>query len=130
LSDASHPAELGYHPGHGWAGVEGETAVLGITAYAQDQLGEIVFFHPPEVGAELRRGSAYGEIESIKAASDVVAPLSGEVLEVNETVSAAPDTVNRDPYGAGWLIRMRISEAGEVDSLLDAAGYEALIASG
>jgi glycine cleavage system H protein len=107
--------------------VEGEEATLGITWYAQDSLGELVHYEPPEVGAVVAKESAYGEVESVKAVSDVIAPLSGEILEVNQKVVDEPETVNEDPYGEGWLVRIRLSDAGEVDSLLDVAGYRQLL---
>jgi glycine cleavage system H protein len=120
----SYPEDLRYHPEHDWARIEGDEAVLGITWFAQDSLGELVHFEAPEVGATLTAGSSYGEVESVKAVSDLVSPLSGEVLEVNAAVVDAPETVNADPYGAGWLIRIRMSDTTEVDALLDASGYE------
>jgi glycine cleavage system H protein len=123
----TYPEELRYHPEHDWARVEGEEATLGITWYAQDSLGELVHYEPPEVGAVVAKESAYGEVESVKAVSDVIAPLSGEILEVNQKVVDEPETVNEDPYGEGWLVRIRLSDAGEVDSLLDVAGYRQLL---
>jgi glycine cleavage system H protein len=119
----SYPEELKYHEEHDWARVEGEEAVLGITWFAADALGELVHFEPPEPGSNVTKGQSYGEVESVKAVSDVIAPLSGEVLEVNQQVVDAPETVNEDPYGNGWLVRIRFSDAGEVDALLDAAAY-------
>jgi glycine cleavage system H protein len=107
--------------------VEGDEATLGITWYAQDSLGELVHYEPPEVGATLAKESMYGEVESVKAVSDVIAPLSGEVLEVNQKVVDEPETVNEDPYGEGWLVRIRLSDPGEVGALLDAAGYQQLL---
>ncbi len=124
----SYPDDLKYHPEHDWARVEGDEAVLGITWFAQDALGELVHFEPPQVGAALRKDESYGEVESVKAVSDLIAPLSGEVLEVNERVVEAPETVNDDPYGAGWLVRIRLSDTAEVDALLDLAAYEHLLA--
>ena len=123
----SYPDELRYHREHDWARIEGEEAVLGITWYAQDALGELVHFEPPEAGAEVEQDGAYGEVESVKAVSDVVAPLSGEVLEVNAAVVDAPETVNEDPYGDGWLVRIRMSDASQADELLDADAYRALL---
>ena len=120
----TYPDELRYHPEHDWARVEGDEAMLGITWYAQDSLGELVHYEPPEVGATVTKGSTYGEVESVKAVSDVIAPLSGEILEVNQKVVDAPETVNEDPYGEGWLIRVRLSNAAEVDALLDADAYK------
>ena len=119
----TYPDELRYHTAHDWARVEGDEATLGITWYAQDSLGELVHYEPPDVGATVAKESAYGEVESVKAVSDVIAPLSGDVLEVNQKVVDEPGTVNEDPYGDGWLVRIRLSDPGEVDSLLDAAGY-------
>ena len=124
----SYPDDLRYHPDHDWARVEGEEAVLGITWYAQDALGELVHYEAPEVGSTLRKDGAYAEVESVKAVSDVIAPLSGEVLEVNQKVVDEPETVNEDPYGAGWLVRIRLADAGEADGLLDVAAYKAHIA--
>jgi glycine cleavage system H protein len=124
----SYPDDLRYHREHDWARVEGEEAVLGITWFAQDSLGELVHFEAPEVGATVAKDASYGEVESVKAVSDIVSPLSGEVLEVNQAVVDAPETVNDDPYGEGWLIRIRLSEPAEADSLLDAAAYTAHVA--
>ena len=123
----SYPDGLQYHKEHDWARVEGDEAVLGITWFAQDALGELVHFEAPEVGSTIAKDSSYGEVESVKAVSDVIAPLSGEILEVNQAVVDAPETVNEDPYGAGWLLRIRLSNSGELDSLLDAAAYGQLI---
>jgi glycine cleavage system H protein len=123
----SYPDELRYHSEHDWARVEDGEATLGITWFAQDALGELVHYEPPEEGAEVKRGSSYGEVESVKAVSDLIAPLSGVVAEVNEKVVAGPETVNEDPYGDGWLIRIRVSEPSEVDDLMDAAGYREFI---
>jgi glycine cleavage system H protein len=128
-ADESYPDELLYHAEHDWARIDGEEAVLGITWFAVDALGELVHFEPPEVGASVTKDRAYGEVESVKAVSDVIAPLSGEVLEVNEKVVDAPETVNEDPYGNGWLIRIRLAEPSERDQLLDVAGYRELLAS-
>ena len=124
----SYPDDLKYHEEHDWARVEGDEAVLGITWFAADALGELVHFEPPEVGATVTKNQSYGEVESVKAVSDVIAPLSGEVLEVNEQVVGAPETVNEDPYGNGWLIRIRLSDPGEVDALLDVGAYRELLA--
>jgi glycine cleavage system H protein len=120
----SYPDDLRYHPEHDWARVEGEEATLGITWFAQDALGELVHFEAPEEGATLTKDQAYAEVESVKAVSDVIAPLSGEVLEVNRSVADAPETVNDDPYGDGWLVRVRLTDAGEADALMDAAAYK------
>ncbi|MBV8479742.1 MAG: glycine cleavage system protein GcvH [Actinobacteria bacterium] len=125
----SYPDDLRYHEEHDWARVEGDEAVLGITWFAADALGELVHFEAPAVGATVTKDAAYGEVESVKAVSDVVSPLSGEVLEVNETVVDAPETVNLDPYGAGWLLRIRLSNPSEVDALLDVEAYRQVLAS-
>jgi glycine cleavage system H protein len=124
----SYPDELKYHEEHDWARVEGEEAVLGITWFAADALGELVHFEPPEPGSNVTKGQSYGEVESVKAVSDVIAPLSGEVLEVNQQVVDAPETVNEDPYGSGWLVRIRYADAEEVDALLDAEAYRQVLA--
>ena len=124
MADASYPDDLKYHAEHDWARVEGETATLGITWYAQDQLGEVVFFDPPQVGATTSKDQPYAEIESVKAVSDVVSPLSGEIVAVNEALSDAPEKVNEDPYGDGWLVKLRLSDVSEVDDLMDASTYE------
>jgi glycine cleavage system H protein len=120
----SYPDDLRYHGEHDWARVEGGEATLGITWFAQDALGELVHFEAPEEGATLTKDQAYAEVESVKAVSDVIAPLSGEVLEVNRGVADAPETVNDDPYGEGWLVRVRLSDPGEADALMDAAAYK------
>jgi glycine cleavage system H protein len=124
VAEASYPSDLKYHPEHDWARVEGEVATCGITWYAQDQLGEVVYFDPPDVGSTISKDQPYAEVESVKAVSDVVAPLSGEVLEVNDALSDDPDKVNDDPYGEGWLVKIRLSDPSEVDDLMDAASYE------
>jgi glycine cleavage system H protein len=123
----SYPDELKYHQEHDWARVEGNEATLGITWFAQDSLGELVHYEPPEQGAEIVRDSSYGEVESVKAVSEVISPVSGEVIEVNEKVVAAPETVNEDPYGDGWLVRVRLSDPAEADALLDATAYKQLL---
>jgi len=128
VAAADYPDDLRYHRDHDWARVEGDEATLGITWYAQDSLGELVHYEPPEQGQTVQAGTSYGEVESVKAVSDVIAPLSGEVLEVNAKAVDAPETVNADPYGDGWLIRIRLSNAAEVDELLDAAAYRELVA--
>jgi glycine cleavage system H protein len=125
----SYPDDLRYHAEHDWARVEGDEAVLGITWYAQDSLGELVHFEPPEPGTETRKDTSYGEVESVKAVSDVVAPLSGEILEINAKAVETPEVVNDDPYGEGWLVRIRLSAPAEVDDLLDAAAYRAHVAA-
>jgi glycine cleavage system H protein len=124
LADASYPPDLSYHEEHDWARIEGDTATFGITWYAQDQLGEVVFFDPPQVGKTLRKGDPYAEVESVKAVSDVIAPLSGEIIEVNEALATAPEAINEDPYESGWMVKVRLSDPSEVDSLMDAAGYQ------
>ena len=124
----SYPEGLKYHAEHDWARIEGDEAVLGITWFAQDALGELVHFEAPEVGSTITKDSSYGEVESVKAVSDVIAPLSGEILEVNAKVVEAPETVNDDPYGQGWLIRIRLSASSEVDQLLDLHAYEQVLA--
>jgi len=124
----SYPDDLKYHSEHDWARVEGDEAVLGITWFAQDALGELVHYEAPAPGSTVSKDSSYGEVESVKAVSDIIAPLSGEVLEVNQAVVDAPETVNDDPYGAGWLIRVRLSDPAEVDSLLDAESYKQVLA--
>ena len=124
----SYPDDLKYHEEHDWARVEGDEAVLGVTWFAADALGELVHFEAPEPGASVAKDSSYGEVESVKAVSDLIAPLSGEVLEVNQAVVDAPETVNEDPYGNGWLIRIRLSDASEVDALLDLAAYKQVLA--
>jgi glycine cleavage system H protein len=127
LAEASYPDELIYHAEHDWARVEGEQATFGITWYAQDSLGEVVFFDPPEVGATIAKGASYAEVESVKAVSDVIAPLSGEVVEVNEALADAPEKINEDPYGEGWLVKVKLSDSGEAESLLSAADYRNLL---
>jgi len=124
----SYPEGLKYHAEHDWARIEGDEAVLGITWFAQDALGELVHFEAPEVGTTITKDTSYGEVESVKAVSDVIAPLSGEILEVNAKVVEAPETVNDDPYGEGWLIRVRLSDSSEVDQLLDLHAYEQVLA--
>jgi glycine cleavage system H protein len=128
VADETYPDDLRYHPEHDWVRVEGEEAVFGITWYAQDALGEVVYYDPPEIGAVVVRDESYGELESVKAVSDIIAPASGEVLAVNEAVREAPETVNGDPYGTGWLIRVRLADPSEVDSLMDAEAYRAYLA--
>ena len=120
MADATYPDDLLYHPEHDWARVEGDTATFGITWYAQDSLGEVVFFDPPEVGSTVTKDEPYAEVESVKAVSDVVAPLSGEIVEVNEALKDAPEKINDDPYQDGWLVKIKLSDPSEADSLLDA----------
>ena len=124
----SYPDDLKYHKEHDWARIEGDEAVLGITWFAQDALGELVHYEPPNEGDTISKDAAYGEVESVKAVSDVVAPLSGEVLEVNAKVVDEPETVNEDPYGDGWLIRIRLGDPSEADALLDVAAYKQVVA--
>ena len=124
----SYPDDLEYHPEHDWARIDGDKAALGITWFAQDALGELVHYEAPAVGATVTKDGEYGEIESVKAVSGVVAPLSGEVLEVNERAVDEPEIVNEDPYGEGWLIRIRMSDASEVDGLMDVEAYKAHVA--
>jgi len=125
MAQASYPEDLLYHPEHDWARVDGDIATFGITWYAQDLLGEVVFLDPPKVGARVTKDESYAEVESVKAVSDVIAPLSGEITEVNEGLSSAPENINDDPYGEGWLVRVRLSDPGELDVLMDAATYSA-----
>jgi glycine cleavage system H protein len=125
MAEASYPDDLKYHPEHDWARIDGDIATFGITWYAQDSLGEVVFFEAPKVGAQVSKDESYAEVESVKAVSDVIAPLSGEITEVNEELGSTPETINEDPYGNGWLVRVRLSDPSEVDDLLDAAAYEA-----
>ena len=124
----SYPDDLKYHSEHDWARVESDEAVLGITWFAQDALGELVHYEPPEDGADVSQGSSYGEVESVKAVSDLISPLSGTVVAVNQKVVDAPETVNEDPYGEGWLVRIRMSDTSEADRLLDAGAYEQVLA--
>ena len=125
----SYPDDLKYHTEHDWARIEDGEATLGITWFAQDALGELVHYEPPDQGSSIARNDSYGEVESVKAVSDLIAPLSGEVLEVNGKVVDEPETVNEDPYGDGWLVRIRLSDASEVEALLNAAAYRELLGS-
>src|SRR3954462_8125686 len=129
MAEESYPDELRYHEEHDWARVEGADATFGITWYAQDALGEVVFYEPPQVGAEISKDAAYAEVESVKAVSDVIAPLSGEVIAVNEELSDSPERINEDPYGDGWLVRVRLADPEQASELLDAAAYRELLAS-
>jgi glycine cleavage system H protein len=129
MAEASYPGDLLYHPEHDWARIDGDTATFGVTWYAQDSLGELVFFDPPEVGATTSKDDPYSEVESVKAVSDVIAPLSGEIVEVNGALADKPETVNDDPYGEGWLIKVKLSDPSETESLMDAATYEASLTS-
>jgi glycine cleavage system H protein len=125
VADPSYPDDLLYHPEHDWARVSEDEATFGITWYAQDALGEVVFFDPPAIGSQVSKDVAYTEVESVKAVSDVISPLSGEVIAVNETLADRPETINEDPYGEGWLVRVKLSDPSEQEALLDAAAYEA-----
>ena len=124
MADESYPDDLKYHPEHDWAKIDGDTATMGITDYAQEQLGEVVFFELPDVGRSVKKDEPYAEVESVKAVSDVIAPLSGEIIEVNTALSDAPETINSDAYGEGWLVKIRMSDPSEADTLMDAAAYE------
>jgi glycine cleavage system H protein len=125
MADESYPEDLRYHPDHDWARIEGDTAVFGITWYAQEQLGEVVFFDPPAVGTTVAKDEPYAEVESVKAVSDVVAPLSGEIVEVNEALADTPENVNGDPYGEGWMVKVRLSDPAEAEALMDVDAYRA-----
>jgi glycine cleavage system H protein len=130
MADASYPQDLLYHPEHDWVRIdpaEETLAEFGITWYAQDALGEVVFFDPPKLGTALVAGESYTEVESVKAVSDVIAPMSGEVVEVHEALGDEPEAINGDPYGAGWMVKVRLSDVSEREDLLDAAAYEALL---
>jgi glycine cleavage system H protein len=127
LAEESYPHELRYHPEHDWARIEDGEATFGITWYAQDALGEVVFYEPPDVGSQVTKDEAYAEVESVKAVSDVYSPLSGEILAVNDAVAENPELINEDPYGEGWLVRVKLSDASEVDQLLDVAAYRKLL---
>jgi glycine cleavage system H protein len=127
MAEANYPQDLLYHPEHDWARIEGETATLGITWYAQDALGEVVFFEAPAVGTTLVKNEPYAEVESVKAVSDVLAPLSGEIVEANGDLADDPGAINEDPYGEGWLVKIRLAEPAERDALLDADAYSATL---
>jgi glycine cleavage system H protein len=127
VAEESYPEDLRYHPEHDWARVEGDEATFGVTWYAQDNLGEVVFYEPPEVGSTTTKDQPYAEVESVKAVSDVYAPLSGEVVGVNDRIAESPELINEDPYGEGWMVRIKLASAGEVDELLDAEGYRKLL---
>jgi glycine cleavage system H protein len=127
VADETYPDDLRYHPEHDWARIEGDEATFGITWYAQDALGEVVFFEPPEVGASVSKDQPYTEVESVKAVSDVFAPLSGEVTDVNQALGDSPETINQDPYGEGWLVKVKLSDPSEADDLLDAQAYKKLL---
>jgi glycine cleavage system H protein len=127
VADESYPEDLKYHPEHDWARVEGNEATFGITWFAQDQLGEVVFVEPPQPGAPITAGEPYAEVESVKAVSDVITPLSGEIVEVNGKLSDNPELINDDPYGEGWLVKVKLSNPAEVDELLDVGAYRQLL---
>lgn len=123
MADASYPEDLLYHPEHDWAKVDDDVAVFGVTWFAQDALGEVVYFDPPEVGTTVTKDEPYAEVESVKAVSDVFAPLSGEIIEVNTSLGDTPETINSDPYGDGWMVKVRLSDVSETDVLMDQATY-------
>jgi glycine cleavage system H protein len=125
MADANYPDGLLYHAEHDWVSVDGDVATFGITWYAQDSLGEVVFFDPPEVGTQVTQGESYAEVESVKAVSDVIAPLSGEIVEVNAELAGTPERINDDPYGEGWMVKVKLADASERDALMDAAAYQA-----
>jgi glycine cleavage system H protein len=127
MADASYPDDLLYHPEHDWARIAGDEATFGVTWYAQDQLGEVVFYQAPAIGANVAKDEPYTEVESVKAVSDVIAPLSGEVIAVNEALADTPEQINEDPYGEGWLVKVRLSDPSETSSLMDSAAYEATL---
>jgi glycine cleavage system H protein len=130
MAEASYPDDLRYHEEHDWARIDGDQATFGVTWYAQDALGEVVFFDPPDVGASVTKDQTYAEVESVKAVSDVFAPLSGEIVEVNEALADSPERINADPYGDGWMIKVRMSDPSEADSLMDAEAYKEMLQSG
>lgn len=127
MAEEHYPDDLLYHPEHDWAKIDGDVATFGITWYAQDALGEIVFFEPPGVGTDTAKDASYGEVESVKAVSEVVAPLTGEIVEVNEALADSPEAINDDPYGAGWMVKVRLTDSGELDQLMSADEYRAHI---
>jgi len=127
MADESYPEELKYHTEHDWVRIEGDEGIFGITWYAQDTLGEVVFYDSPQVGTQLTKDQSYAEVESVKAVSDVFAPMSGEITAVNEALSDAPDTINSDPYGDGWMVKVRLSDPSETESLMDAAAYREML---
>jgi glycine cleavage system H protein len=127
-AEESYPDDLRYHAEHDWARIDGEEATFGITWYAQEALGEVVFFEPPEVGSEVTKDEAYAEVESVKAVSDVIAPLSGEIVAVNEEAGESPEAINEDPYGKGWMVKVKLTNPPEVDELMDVAAYKAMLA--
>jgi glycine cleavage system H protein len=127
VAEANYPDDLKYHPEHDWARIEGDEATFGVTWYAQDSLGEIVFFDPPEVGSTVSKDQPYAEVESVKAVSDVFAPLSGEITAVNDSLADSPEQVNHDPYGEGWMVKVRLTDPAEADQLLDVNAYKDLL---
>jgi glycine cleavage system H protein len=127
MADASYPDDLLYHPEHDWARIDGDVATFGITWFAQDALGEVVFFDPPAVGSTVTKDEPYTEVESVKAVSDVIAPLSGEIIEINEALGDDPEPINEDPYGGGWMVKVRLSDVSETEALLDPAAYQATL---
>lgn len=127
MADASYPEDLLYHPEHDWAKIDGDVATFGVTWFAQDALGEVVFFDPPSVGSSVSKDEPYAEVESVKAVSDVFAPLSGEIVEVNEALGDTPEAINEDPYAAGWMVKVRLSDPSEVDALLARDAYVATL---
>jgi glycine cleavage system H protein len=127
MADPSYPEDLKYHPEHDWARIDGDTATFGITWYAQDALGEVVFFDAPKVGTDISKDQPYTEVESVKAVSDVIAPLSGEIVAVNDGLADKPETINDDPYGEGWLVQVRLSDPSEADALMDSTEYQATL---
>ena len=130
MAEAEYPPELKYHAEHDWVRIDGEVGTFGITWYAQDALGEVVFFDPPQIGTEVKKDATYAEVESVKAVSEVYAPLSGEIVAVNEALADSPETINDDPYGDGWLVKVKLADSGELDQLLDAGAYRELLADG
>jgi glycine cleavage system H protein len=130
MAEASYPEDLKYHEEHDWARIEGDHATFGVTWYAQDALGEVVFFDPPQVGAAVTKDESYAEVESVKAVSDVFAPLSGEIIEVNEALADSPERINSDPYGEGWMVKVRLSDPSEVDQLMDVSAYREMLQTG
>ncbi|HEV3378870.1 MAG TPA: glycine cleavage system protein GcvH [Thermoleophilaceae bacterium] len=127
MAEASYPEDLKYHAEHDWARIDGEEATFGITWYAQDALGEVVFFDPPQAGSQVTKDEPYAEVESVKAVSDVFAPLSGEILAVNELLADSPEKINEDPYGDGWLVKVRMTDPSEVEALMDVGAYRELL---
>ena len=130
MAEASYPDDLKYHEEHDWARIDGDQATFGVTWYAQDALGEVVFFDPPEVGASVTKDASYAEVESVKAVSDVFAPLSGEIVEVNEALADSPERINADPYGDGWMVKVRLTDPSEVGQLMDASAYKEMLDNG